>query len=363
MDDTIDILNIDLEIRQIFLKETEKLPTYQNRLDDIEKMIENNVFTNKVRNIIEKSRTELSQHIENIISNRDLNFYILESAMYIETYKKILQEPEKINFMGKSVRKNKEKMKIIKDYLNVAKKYITINIKMEEKKFVVLCRNCNNKKDFDILEGDIYVCVICSAQQEVMKNISSYKDIDRINISSKYVYDRKVHFRDCINQYQGKQNSTIQQIVYDKLEEQFELHNILVGDKNTPKEIRFQNISKEHISMFLKELDFTKHYENINLIHYNLTNIKPDDIGYLEDVLMDDFDMLTEIYDILFGKTIDRKNFINTAYVLYQLLIRHKHKCNKNDFTILKTLDRKIFHDSVLRVCFEELGWTFQSYF
>ena len=83
MDDTIDILNIDLEIRQIFLKETEKLPTYQNRLDDIEKMIENNVFTNKVRNIIEKSRTELSQHIENIISNRDLNFYILESAMYI----------------------------------------------------------------------------------------------------------------------------------------------------------------------------------------------------------------------------------------------------------------------------------------
>jgi hypothetical protein len=363
MDDTIDILSIDTEIRQIFTVETEKLPIYRKRLDDILKILENNRISNKTRNILEKSKLDISEHIENISTNRHLNFYILESAMYIEAYRKILQEPEKINFMGRSVRKNKDKIKIVKNYLNVAKNYISVENKIEDKKFLVVCQNCNNKKDFDILEGDVYVCIICSAQQEVMKNISSYKDIDRINISSKYVYDRKVHFRDCINQYQGKQNSTISQDVYNKLEEQFELHNILVGDKDTPKDIRFRNITKEHISMFLKELEFTKHYENINLIHYNLTNIKPDDIGYLEDRLMDDFDTLTEKYDELFKKNIDRKNFINTAYVLYQLLIRHRHKCNKNDFTILKTLDRKIFHDSVLRVCFEELGWTFQSYF
>ena len=82
------------------------------------------------------------------------------------------------------------------------------------------------------------------------------------------MYDRKIHFRDCINQYQGKQNSTVLQIVYDGLEEQFDKHHLLVGDKNSPKEIRFSNITKEHVSIFLKELDHTKHYENTNLIHY-----------------------------------------------------------------------------------------------
>jgi hypothetical protein len=174
------------------------------------------------------------------------------------------------------------------------------------------------------------------------------------------LYDRKIHFRDCINQYQGKQNSTINQKVYDDLEKQFELHHLLVGDKSTPKNIRFSNIKKEHISIFLKELEYTKHYENINLIHYNITGNKPDDIGYLEDKLLEDFDILTELYDKKF-KHIDRKNFINTQYVLYQLLLRHKHPCNKNDFSILKTIDRKTFHDDIMKDLFIDLGWNFQE--
>ena len=114
--------------------------------------------------------------------------------------------------------------------------------------------------------------------------------------------------------------------------------------------------------MFLKELEYNKHYENINLIHYNLTGVKPDDISYLENKLLDDFDSLTELYDKRF-KNIDRKNFINTQYVLYQLLSRHKHPCIKEDFTILKTIDRKSFHDDICKVLFEERGWNHSPFF
>ena len=150
--------------------------------------------------------------------------------------------------------------------------------------------------------------------------------------------------------------------VYDDLEKQFELHHLLNGDKDTSKNVRFKNITKEHISLFLKELDYTKHYENINLIHYNLTGIKPDDIGYLEDKLLEDFDILTDLYDKNF-KHIDRKNFINTQYVLYQLLLRHKHPCTKEDFSILKTVDRKAFHDEVMKNLFEICGWNFSPFY
>jgi hypothetical protein len=192
--------------------------------------------------------------------------------------------------------------------------------------------------------------------------VSSYKDVTRINISSKYCYDRRIHFRDCINQYQGKQNSTINQDVYDNLEKQFDLHHLLIGESNTPKNIRFKNITKEHISVFLKELQYTKHYENINLIHYNITGVKPDDIGYLEDKLLEDFDILTDLYDKKF-KNIDRKNFINTQYVLYQLLLKHKHPCRKEDFSILKTMDRKTFHDDIMICLFTALSWNFTPLF
>ena len=109
-------------------------------------------------------------------------------------------------------------------------------------------------------------------------------------------------------------------------------------------------------------MEYTKHYENINLIHYNLTGVKPDNISYLEDKLLDDFDALTELYDKRF-KNIDRKNFINTQYVLYQLLMRHKHSCIKEDFTILKTIDRKAFHDDICKILFEEKGWNHHPFF
>jgi hypothetical protein len=49
--------------------------------------------------------------------------------------------------------------------------------------------------------------------------------------------------------------------------------------------------------------------------------------------------------------------------VLYQLLRRHRHECNKEEFIILKTIDRKFFHDEICKVLFEEKGWNHNPYF
>lgn len=133
----------------------------------------------------------------------------------------------------------------------------------------------------------------------------------------------------------------------------------MVGDKNTKKEIRFSKITKNHIQLFLKDLDYTKHYENVNLIHYNLTGIKPDDISHIEDALLEDFDRLTEMYDEIYKNKTSRKNFINTQHVLYQLLRKHKHPCKKSDFAVLKTFDRQSFHDEISSHLFACLGWSY----
>lgn len=353
----IDILDIDNKIRINFKEEDENLYKYKENLDSLKKSLELKNIRTRVFDSLTSTVKELEEHIQNIETNTSLHFYIAETALFLEKYKEILKAPIKVNFMGKAVKNNKEKNKIINEYLEVARKYVNIEIpKQSSEKEKIVCTNCQNKKDFDIVDMNTYICSVCSVQQVIMKNVSSYKDIDRINISSKYMYDRKIHFRDCINQYQGKQNSTIEQKVYDDLEKQFELHHLLVGDENVPKKQRLKNITKEHLSIFLKELDYTKHYENINLIHYNLTGIKPDDIGYIEDKLLEDFDTLTDLYDKVF-KNINRKNFINTQYILYQLLMRHKHPCKEEDFTILKTIDRKVFHDDIFRILAEQLGW------
>jgi len=370
MSENLDILDIDAKIRNNFEVEHGKLTIYKEKLIDIRKSMEIKNIRHRTLNNLLQSEDDLTKHIEDIENSHSINFYITETAFLLEKYKEILNKPLKVNFMGKSIKNNKEKNKIVNQYLEIARKYVNIDIELSKEqkndkfdKFdkidKISCDNCSNKKDFDVVDNNIYICCFCSSQQVILKNISSYRDIDRVNISSKYQYDRKIHFRDCINQHQGKQNSTIENKVYEELERQFDLHHLLVGDKNTPKKVRFNNITKEHISIFLKELDYTKHYENINLIHYNMTGKRPDDIGYLEDKLLDDFDTITEVYDKLF-KHINRKNFINTQYILHQLLIRHKHPCNEDDFTMLKTIDRKTFHDDIYREICNYLEWTFK---
>jgi hypothetical protein len=147
--------------------------------------------------------------------------------------------------------------------------------------------------------------------------------------------------------------------VYDKLIDQFEKHSLLTGTVHDRLVDRCKNITKKHIHTFLKELKICKHYENINLIHYNLTGKKPDDISHLEQKLLNDFDKLSKMYDIKYKTNVKRKNFINTQYILYRLLKRHKHPCDVEDFSILKTIDRKSFHDSLTLDLLSVLSWNY----
>ena len=134
---------------------------------------------------------------------------------------------------------------------------------------------------------------------------------------------------------------------------------MLIGDQNTPREIRFSKVTKKHIFIFLKECKLSKHYENIVLIHSRITGKKPDNISHLVDRLLNDFDILIETYDKLIKNTIERKSFINSQCVLYQLLVKYNHPCNKEDFNILKTYERQTFHDDITSKLFEHLGWQF----
>lgn len=366
----INILEIDQKIKEKFTKEISQLQLYENELKKNKEIL---CCVDKISNStkigLTKKCEELNSKIEDIENSKILNYYILDTIDLLESYKNIINKPKKISFFGKCPESSGEKEKIEEKYLEIVKKYIDLEILKNIKpitpppKNIKLCENCGNKKDFHIIENRIYICENCGNQTENIGTTTSYSDVSRVNISSKYTYERKIHFRDCINQYQGKQNSTINEKVYKDLTEQFELHGLLI--KNAVGKDRFKNITKNHILLFLKELGYTKHYEDVFLIHYKLTDKKPDDITHLEQKLMEDFNTLSTLYDQKFKQTkrVERKNFINTQYVLYQLLRKYKHPCKKEDFNILKTLDRKSFHDEICVELFTDLGWNFTPFF
>lgn len=357
----IDILSIHNKILFQFDEELKQLPIFKNRLNELEKTLQTKKISFRSKKEIEQNIIDIKHSIYKLEKRHEKNFYISETVSLLQQYEQILKTPIKMSFVGTTNNiENKNKREIIKKFLNIANKYIKTDCNYNdilEKKEKIYCKNCSSKRMFQ--DESCYICMDCSCQEDFLQNTSSYKDSDRINISQKYTYDRKVHFRDCMNQYQGKQNCTIDQKVYDDLENILERHHMLKGDKNTPKQIRFASITKENILSFLKVLGYSKHYENVILIHYNLTGKKPDDISHLEEKLMNDFDLLVETYDKQFKNKVERVNFISIQYVLYQLLQKHKHPCKKEDFVILKTIDRKAFHDNVMKKLCDVLGWNF----
>jgi len=276
------------------------------------------------------------------------------------------------------------KNELIIEYLDVirymakSKEWSDINIPANPEKLFNIdgsyCQSCGNTDEdrFEIDEFNRKTCLNCSTHQYIIETGITHRDYTRVNIVGKFIYNRVLHFQDCIKQYQGKQNCKISDKLYQDLDTKFTAYRLLISGTNEdgtplPNHIKYSKITRKHILIVLKEMKYTKHYENVNLIYFTLTNKRVDDISHLEKHLIDDFKELVSLYDDIHGKDkpeeLDRKNFMNVQYLLFQLLRRHGHNCKMENFTILKTVDRKIFHDNICKNLFDKLGWKFTPTF
>jgi hypothetical protein len=382
---SINILSINIIILQKF-EQDEKENEYQLHL--IEKLLNEKNMSNSVRD-------NLICIQQKIIEEKSIKeLYLAKTCLLIEEYAQILKNPishKKENNLPILRRKHE----ILIKYLNIVNHLVKtkkwdISLPFKSPKlndpislefYCPTCENNDNNK-FEVDEFNRRTCLDCSTQQSSIETGITHKDYSRVNIVGKFIYNRILHFQDCIKQYQGKQNCKIPDQLYIDLDQKFQAYRLIINT-NTFQEhdekkneqlgyredrlIRYSKITRNHIMIFLKELKYTKHYENVNLIYFTLTNKRVDDISHLEEQLIEDFKELVSLYDELHGKDkeeeLDRKNFMNVQYLLFQLLRRHNHPCKIEDFTILKTIDRKLFHDTICRNLFNKLGWKFTPTF
>lgn len=360
-----DILSIDLRIKENFERQKSLLPQYQKELEQLKEIEPVGGVSPTTKNDIAQKISTLEEKIYDISNEVSLGFYTVESVPLLTKYREILKQPQIVSFTKKRNQENPEKQKVIDEYLHVAGKYVDLKIvhnKPINKKIV--CENCNNSKNFQIDENS-YICQNCGTVQEVEVHSTSYSDIERVNMSTKYSYDRKGNFRDSIYMYQAIEKCNIDKKVYKDLTNAFEIQGLLEGDENTPKQIRFKKVTRNHVLEFLKELGYDKLYEHSFLIHWELTGQKRNDISHLEEKLMADFNTLVQLYFSMYKdyNQVERNSFLNTQHIFYQLLLKHKHPCKKEDFSLLKTIDRVVFHDTITEDLFKVLNWPYTSLF
>jgi hypothetical protein len=365
---TIDIHSI----HQIIVKDNTLPKEEENKWKELYQEIGENISEDVKMDLIE---TYMKQDDDKMA----YDYYLISSIPILDELVISKKNVEKISFFKKHNESAKIKnhcFDLIEKYISIVTKYFpnrydhycSIHEKQAKKKKNLLqvqksvCKLCGKTEEsFNICENHI-VCECGNVIEMTNDNLISYKDIERVNIGSKYSYDRKTHFRECIKRYQGKQNTTIPSTVFEEIITQLKNYKIISLESDIHDSNTFKDVEREHILTILKDLSYSKFYEDITYIYHKITNKTIPDISEYENLLLADFDKLLEAYDSSYKKD-DRKNFINSQYVLYQLLQRHGYSCEKENFSFLKTNDRKSYHDEICSVLFCQLNWNFKALF
>ena len=315
-------------------------------------------------------------------------YYLLASLPILEEFAKSKEKLQKISFFRKNTDQKENTCQVLTDsYIAVVEKNFPerynyhwksfnhhhVNEKTKKKKTKSLhsnqtsfCKYCDEKENSFLIADNSIICESCGNVHDMTNdNLISYKDIERINIGSRYSYDRKTHFKECIKKYQGKQNCTIPKEVFENIIIQLKKYNLIPDNYDVDDNQKvYHKINREHILMILKDQGYSKFYEDITYIYHKITKKPIPDVTEYESILLQDFDKLLEVYDNNYkDKNDPRKNFINNNYVLYQLLRRHNYPCEKENFSFLKTNDRKSYHDQICGNLFQMLNWNFRPLF
>ena len=82
----LDIFSIDAKIRKNFEEEFSKLKKYEDKLSELDYIIENSYFNEHTKKKIISSRNDLHSNIEDIKIQKSYNFYLTEVLLFIEEY-------------------------------------------------------------------------------------------------------------------------------------------------------------------------------------------------------------------------------------------------------------------------------------
>jgi len=156
-------------------------------------------------------------------------------------------------------------------------------------------------------------------------------------------YNRLDHFKEVVNQLQGKEGRNIPQDVITIIK---------------------QELSKQPITIqqVLRKLKLTKYVENIHYLEHIINHkILPYIPRLLEEKLITFFKQIDRTFDSLFNSR--KQSFMNYYYVIYKLLQSMGQYELMMHVPLLKTKSRLIQHDRVWKMICDELDWVFISTF
>jgi hypothetical protein len=147
-----------------------------------------------------------------------------------------------------------------------SKRQHLLNQEAERNQNVCSQPQCRGELAEDHENDHMLVCKECGCSEIQLPDtdVGTYNE-PIIPIQPAFAYKKKNHFRDWLAKSQGKENTTIPEVVYDSLLNEFRKMRIT----------RAEDVTRQIIRDLLTKLKMPKYYHNISQIHYHLTGKHP----------------------------------------------------------------------------------------
>ena len=211
-----------------------------------------------------------------------------------------------------------------------------------------ICQYCYKGELIPLEDEGILICNTCSRNIPYLieNEKPSYKEPPKEVCF--YAYKRINHFKEILDQFQGKETTQIPPEVIENIKLQIK-----------KERIELEQITNQKTKEILKKLGFNKYYEHIPFIKDKL-GIKPPVMSpELEEILCNLFIELQSPYSKYCPD--DRVNFLNYYYTAYKLCELLGETQYLQDFPMLKDREKRVEQDQIWRKICEELDWEFIS--
>jgi hypothetical protein len=365
-----DILSIDDLIKDNLQKESgEHLNKIKNSILTLKSMMD------APQNYITRKKTIdsiaiLEEEKKNIENGEKYKAYIDATKDIIDAYKKQKRIKTWVftsnadtdnDTNNKTDEESNKRILYIEQFLDVAKKYIAIDIIRTNDNKNHICSGCGTSlaEVSQCLDGTI-LCPNeqCSTEHEFFSLSKSNKDATRIyNINSNMDDDSIENFMRAFIRYLGGQSDHIDPSIYEKLDAYFEREGYPKREDilTLPLNSRGKRGDTNNLTLYgaLTDIKYSEYIEHCNLIGSIYWGWSLPNVMQYKNKIIDHYNITQKVFYQIPIEERERVSSLGTQFRLWRHLQLVGHECQMDDFKIAEDPDSLRIHNKLWKLMCE----------
>jgi hypothetical protein len=349
--DNYNILELDKKIKEILKAEREDKKYLEDELER-RRNLDSSRLT-YIENAFNKQRIDfLERKIAEIEEEKLLNEYLEMSQEIIKKYQELRNSSLTVK-IGENVPINEQRLAVIENYFEVAKKFVELELIPNYKFFNERqCSYCGFKFNKQ-LNQELY-CTNCMRQILKLEDKVLSKKEDLVD---SYDSESIENFLKAFIKFQGLQEDNINPQLYLELDNYFQKIGKAKGEdiRKLPLDEKGKrgNTNRNMLWKALSDLGRSEYYEDINLIGKNYWGWKLPNLMHLEARIIDKYIKTQKVFYSLPKELKERNSSLGTQYRLWRHLQLEGYNFPKEEFKLAENIESSKIHEKIWKLMCE----------